>query len=804
VQSLPSLLPAPGDVLWIRHERWRVQRARRDRRVVRLDVTSRGRRATFLAPFDRPVPVVARLKLREISGREALARTAALIGRAPHEHTIASAIDADIELLPHQLEPALAIAAGARRLLVADDVGLGKTIQAGLVIAERTRRDDGSRVLVIVPAALREQWHDELRARFGLPSWMADRDAIDLLSRESLRRDDPWARPGIWIASADYLKQVHVVAALPRRPWDLVVIDEAHTACGDSDRHAICHEIGRRTRCLLLLTATPHDGDAMRFDRLMNLGRLPSIDDSLTVLRRTRADLHWQGRRRVRFHRVARRSPETRVLQLLAEYERAVIAAAGVDRREHALLLLSVLRKRALSTTAALVKSLERRIAWIGAPVEAAQPEWHQLRLGFATQDDDATDAQGALSPLSHDVGLDARDESAQLQVILDAARAAAERESKLERLAALLTRTTEPAVVFTEFRDSLEAAAARLDHVRPIAILHGGQSEGERRDELDRFVSGRATLLIATDVASLGLNLQAQARWVINLELPWNPARLEQRAGRVDRIGQRRTVHVTLLIARHPAEATLLEHLARRTMLARAAMGTTILAGAMPDRIRICEVLLGCAPEPVTVAVPDVTNDRSWTRRARAATRVLSARRRLASRWRARSALPTVTASADVSNAPSVRATASPRLFVFVVPIVDRAGEVAEEHIVGVRVPVPTPRRPHDALVDATTAAAGHACLVRARRISVFRTKWANRASAVELGLCDHLTQLSAASESQPGLFDRRALVGFDRDRAEVEEIRRRAADRIARYDECGALSVGKPQLVFVLRCAH
>lgn len=788
---MPSALPAPGDVLWIRHQRWRVERARRDRKVVRLDVAGRDRRATFLAPFDRPAPAITARRLRRASTQEALARTTALIGRSLRDSTIASAIDARISLLPHQFEPALAIHAGARRVLVADDVGLGKTIQAGLVIAERLRRDDNSRVLVIVPASLRDQWRDELRDRFGLASSMADRDAIDQLSRDGLRGDDPWTRAGIWIASLDYLKQVHVVAALPRRPWDLVVVDEAHTACGDSDRHVVCDEIGRRSRRLLLLTATPHDGDAMRFDRLLNLGRLASIDDPLTVFRRTRADLDWQNRRRVRVHHVSLSHAETQLLRQLADYERAVLAAAGADRPDHALLLLSVLRKRALSTTASLVTSIERRLSWLRASVLDTQPEWLQPRFAFAGEDDDATDERGALSLA---VGLDARDEMAQLESLLDVARAAARRESKLERLSALLARIAEPAVVFTEFRRSLEAVAARLDVVRPLAILHGGQSEHERHDELDRFVAGRATLLVATDVASLGLNLQAQARWVINLELPWNPARLEQRAGRVDRIGQRRPVHITLLVARHPAESTVLERLARRTLLARAAMGPTLLAGSLPDHVRVRdEILLGRVTEPDrTCARPDVALDRTWVRRARAVTRVLVARRRLASCWRGPTLAVSTPAWADLSKASAVSELTTDSLLIFVVPFLDRSGDVVEEQVVVIRAAD---------LGDAAAAVAGRSCHARARRIARVRTRWAYRASALERALARHLAEPGAGREAQPGLFDRRAVISFERDRIDVAAIHQHAANRIAQYDDQALISVGKPQLAFIFR---
>jgi SNF2 family DNA or RNA helicase len=124
-----------------------------------------------------------------------------------------------------------------------------------------------------------------------------------------------------------------------------------------------------------------------------------------------------------------------------------------------------------------------------------------------------------------------------------------------VRRVVRLISRTDEPVIVFTEFRDSLTVLVNRLQLLRPVSVLHGGMTAAERAEAVDRLQAGTDTALVATDVAGQGLNLQHRCRWVISLELPWNPARLEQRIGRVDRIGQQRPVHFTLLVARHDAE---------------------------------------------------------------------------------------------------------------------------------------------------------------------------------------------------------------------------------------------------------
>src|SRR5262249_5327327 len=136
----------------------------------------------------------------------------------------------------------------------------------------------------------------------------------------------------------------------------------------------------------------------------------------------------------------------------------------------------------------------------------------------------------------------DASHERELLRELAAAARLAARHETKIAAIVRLLDRVQEPVVVFTEYRDTLRHLQRAIG--RPAAVLHGGLAREERAAALDEFVSGRCSILLATDAAGEGLNLHQTCRLVVNLELPWNPMRLEQRIGRVDRIGQRRTVH--------------------------------------------------------------------------------------------------------------------------------------------------------------------------------------------------------------------------------------------------------------------
>jgi ERCC4-related helicase len=794
----------PGATVRIRERTWRVRRALRDRTIVRLDVENRSGRRTFLAPFDRPSLVGHAPPLRRARPRHVLARLAGLIGRAESIRSLSGVIDSRLDILPFQLEPALAIAAGTRRVLIADEVGLGKTIQAAMVIAEIQRREASARILLIVPAPVRAQWIEELSTRFNLTCFTADRAGLEAAARDAAWSQNPWSRHGIWLASIDFLKQPHVLEALPPAPWDLVVIDEAHAICGHSDRHAAADALARRSRRLLLLSATPHSGDGDRFVRLQELGALQIPADSLSILRRTRLDLSVQQTRRVRWRRIALAEVERRALDALAAYEQAVLKHAAHDRRDAALLLLSVFRKRALSTLHALAISIERRLAWCLGRVGTA--DWQQPRLEFdadsAAGDDDVGDAEW--QSLGADIGMNRSAELAWLRRLLGLAQAATRHESKVAAIARLICRSREPVIVFTEFRDSLQALQRKLSRRHDIAVLHGGQMTAEAAAELSRFTRGRAAVLLATDVAAQGLNLQMRSRWVISFELPWNPMRLEQRIGRVDRIGQRRATHLTVLVARHPAETGLLANLARRTLTARRALGDDVFP-AIPDEKQIIAALLipELSPQPGLDCIGPAVQQRptvcrAWVKPACAEARRLIRRRALARYWRT----PASDLQRPVWSAGRGLCTlcGSRTLVVMIVPLIDRRGAVVEERIVPLCVNdradlVRDWRKQRRAWQDRAVQAS----LARAARLTRWRTARVTAEIAIERAIAATLTA-DCARVDQPGLFDLRA----DRARADAEAARNRIArdlrERIAGHQSGTVIRPGEPVLAAII----
>jgi superfamily II DNA or RNA helicase len=825
-------IPQPGAVITIRERRWRVARVRREGAILRIDVSAVGGRAdahaTFLAPFDRFTTrsttrtgsSVRRDYLRRVRPQRARARIAALIAHADLAGSPLAALTARVALMPHQLEPVMAVLDGARRILIADAVGLGKTIQAAIVIAELRRRRPEARVLVLVPASLRTQWAAELAGRVGIESRMADAATIDRAAVTRTREMSPWTDHAVWIASLDYIKQPHIIDALPVTPWDLVVIDEAHLACGDSERHAAAAHIASRARHVLLLTATPDSGNTHDRAALADLGLLPGLHDPLLIFRRTPRDVHWKSARHVRLHAVRLSEPEERILDALGAFERAALHAGGRRHHNATLLLLSIFRKRALSTAAALSLSLERRLTHLD---RADEPDWQQRSLAF---DDTSTDEGDTGPAVTMAIGLSAMRERSWLQRLLALAHVAARHEGKMRRLVALLRRTRDAVIIFTEFRDSLDRLRREIAAVTSLAIVHGGQSSSEQESELESFLSGRARVLLATDVASLGLNLQHRARWVVSFDLPWNPARLEQRAGRVDRFGQSRAVHVTLLAARHPVERDLIARLARRVLAARDAFDDgTLLDGALPDEHAMRHLVLtgknrahapSVAPNesgssaPRSYVAPTALGStprtaplqrcRRWERPARSLARALMRSRQLAGRapHGPCEGRPLV---APARRFPRMTDGGRHSVAIFSVPLIDRGGALMEARVVAIRIDADARGRLGPlAIVEAARHAAATAMAARARRLAGLARRRIMRDIAREQTLADLALVPLVQRSSQPGLFDRREERRREDAAARAAEVNATLRRRLTALHDATDVRAGHPHLTMLI----
>lgn len=621
VPQVAAPAPRRGDVVRIRDERWTVTETLPCEDATILAVVgcgraNRGNRARYILPFEpiERLPSIGTTRVVSCRRWQHLARTM-LAGATPSIDSLRAAASANVAILPYQLEPALAVVGGrTARILIADDVGLGKTIQAGLIIAETLARRGDAHVLVLCPAGLREQWLAELRGRFHADPIVLDSAALRRLP--FVDGANPWSVHPLVLTSMDYIKRPEVIRALEPVVWDLLVVDEAHGIAGPSDRHDAAALLARRARVVVMLSATPHSGDEATFARLTSMGDLEH-SFPLRIFRRTRADVSISGRRRTRWLRVRPTAAEGQMHRALMAYVNRVWRRPASTAARLAMIILT---RRACSCASSLARTLERRLSLLDTVSDADGQIELPLHL-FPENDDEPGADVGA-------PGLEDRStERRTIEAIRALAGRAAASESKMRCLERLLRRSREPAIVFTEYRDTLAALQHQLSRV-DTCLLHGGLTTAERAGVIEEFTTGRRRVLLATDAASEGLNLQQRCRLVIHLEVPWTPTRIEQRVGRVDRIGQARVVHQVHLLARDTVEETRVARLAQRqSQIASAFDG---LSRSVPSDHEAAAYVIGGEPMPPSApssATPCATDDDLRDRASSEAARLVTAR---------------------------------------------------------------------------------------------------------------------------------------------------------------------------------
>lgn len=829
-----------GELVRVRDDVWRVKDATRYRgcqtlRVAGASAVNRGFDRTFLVPFDRPTRLRPAARPRLARTRPILLALASSVVAERQCGALSTASTARIDLHPYQLEPTLAVVRGlGTRVLLSDEVGLGKTIQAGLILCELLERGEISRALVLTPAGLREQWAAELEARFSLGVTIADAAWLRAAAAALPRGVNPWLFERVLIASFDFIKRPVVARAIETLVWDLLIIDEAHAVAGRSDRHVAAQALARRARRVVLVTATPHAGDDCAFAALGDLGRLGAVaDDPLLMFRRTRADAGLHVRRHTRLIAVRPTDAERRSHRLLERYTRLVWREASRRDDNDARLAMLVLRKRALSSAASLASSIERRLAALCGDRTAPPAQPH---LPFSLDDDAERDDEEP-GEFLWAPGLDDRTrERAWLRRLKEAADAAAAAESKLKVLVRLIRRIREPVIVFTEYRDTLGRLELALSGLGPVAVLHGGLSPDARGSAIRAFTRGEARVLLSTDAGGEGLNLQARCRLVVNFELPWNPGRVEQRIGRVDRIGQAATVHALHLVARDTAENLVLVNLLARLGRLRAALGSRFGPKPLPE-VDVARIIIGdntledeAARTAQTVAASSQADDSSpvtivpslFAAAEREAKRSEDVRRlvrmagldRCGLRPRDQSGVPLVgRIRARARRCHDVNGRlARGAVVVMSGSIVDAEGVVVESQILSFHLPGFLANYSRE--IDSRQALQLQLQNVTDRLAAEVRRRLSTRLDDVSralreararIGLRDaRLIQETRAPLArllvQPGLFDRKSLRAAEARRAradlQVEELARRLA--APRIDE--TLSVGNTELVVAI----
>lgn len=516
------------------------------------------------------------------------------------------------EILPHQVEAVYGHMLRKRplRLLLADDPGAGKTVMTGLYLREARLRGLISRALVVAPGGLVNQWLWEMEARFGLP--------FRPLNGEVLRAEGPkeelLAHP-LWVARLDVLARSlegGLGALALEGGWDLVVFDEAHrlsaTLEGEEVRRTRRYRLGealaQRSPNLLLLTATPHRGktaDFLLLLRLLSQEDFPSLEEppprallERFLLRRLKEDLVRLDGSRLFPERASRTLAYPLEGEELALYKRVteyVLLGMGraeglpKDQRNAVGFALTLIQRRLASSPLALYRTLRRRREALERALEAGRLP-RPLQDLEALEDEEDYPAQDEDTPLAEATPArsleELREEVAWLAFLERQAyrlyRSGLDRKWREFGRFLQEVRRGEALLVFTEYRDTLEYLEERLQGLGvAYASVHGGLSPKEREAALarlrQRVGTGETFVLLATDAAGEGLNLQ-EARLVVNYDLPWNPVRLEQRFGRVHRIGQKKRCEMWNLLAENTREGRVFQVLFEKLERAEEELG--------------------------------------------------------------------------------------------------------------------------------------------------------------------------------------------------------------------------------------
>ncbi len=437
----------------------------------------------------------------------------------------------------HQERTALRVLRDMRgRALLADEVGLGKTVEAGIVLKEYAIRGLARKVLILTPPALRTQWQEEMREKFSLEV-------------EILRSAKDWEAHPLLLASLDTAKrEPHGTAARNVR-WDVVVVDEAHRLKNSASRNWR-FVAGLHKKYMLLLTATPIQNDMDELFNLVSLlkpGQLHTYDEFLARYVATMD------------HRVPAQVTELRGrLRDVMVRNRRGISFTLPPRRVHSLpVRLTPEERRLYDDVTEFVRD-----AW-GVPSGRLPLPARltlivlQREIGSSTFATAQTLAKLARSPLFGG-------EEQERLAILEREAAAIQDNVKAEHLRTFLRSTDEKVLVFTQYLRTLEYLRRILegDGYR-VAAYHGGLPP-KAKDDAVRAFRGDRQIFLSTEAGGEGRNLQF-ARTLVNYDLPWNPLRIEQRIGRVHRLGQEREVHVVNLWAEDTVEAYLIELLDRK-----------------------------------------------------------------------------------------------------------------------------------------------------------------------------------------------------------------------------------------------
>ena len=561
-----SLSLAPGMRVEIRDAEWRVRRVDLSTDggyhlvCEGLSELVRGREGQFLTRLEDGVRILspedtALIEDNSPGYRAALLYVDTVIRKTPASgDQIVLGHRAALDPLPYQLDPARqALQQPRQRILIADAVGLGKTLEAGILLSELIARGRGRRILVLAVKSMLAQFQQELWNRFTIPLVRLDSTGLQRVRSRIPSNHNPFHYFDRAIVSIDTLKQdIEYRHYLEQAYWDVIVIDEAQNVAergSQSQRSRLARLLAARSETLIMLSATPHDGKPESFASLVNMLDPTAIADPSNyahqdfrdkglVIRRFKKDIQDQlasdfPEREIDIARATASPPEERVFEALEDITFHSLDSAGRKHGGH--LFRTVLKKALYSSPAACLSTIQNRIKRLEGrkPSPETESDIQQLR---------------ELRELIGSIGPDSFSKYQLLLSLLDQGQGSLDWSPR---------NTEDRLVIFTESIRTLEFLADRLPQdlnslkANQVAVLRGDMADKELMQIVEQFgqTSSPIRLLICSDVASEGINLHHLSHRLIHFDVPWSLMTFQQRNGRVDRYGQRFQPQIRYLV---------------------------------------------------------------------------------------------------------------------------------------------------------------------------------------------------------------------------------------------------------------
>jgi superfamily II DNA or RNA helicase len=556
-----------------------------------------------------------------------------------------------VRLEPYQLACVNQVMESLRqRALIADDVGLGKTIEAGLILKELQARNRAESVLFVVPAHLQKKWVRDMDRFFDLDLTVADRAWVEGERRRLGDAANIWGQDGIQlITSMAFLRQDEFQPALEEAFWDVAVIDEAHKAAQRGTDQNVTAQMAERvahnSESLLLLSATPHDGKGEGFRSLISYldPLLVAEDQELSretveqvMIRRGKQTIYDDNgerifpNREVKTMQVSMTPAEEQLYDGVTEYVQEVYNRSEQLNEPAVGFAMALMQKRLVSSVGAIRETLRRRLQGLLEEGGADRDLSEEAEAYLDGQDLEEADQQAAeqeLETLTVVKGDDAlRAEIETLQDLVSQAESipvdtkAQQVKRYIQQL--LEENPQEKLLLFTEYRDTLDYLLEEVSDqpwADEILTIHGDVDKDERQQIENQFNHGEPRLLFATDAASEGIDLQHSCHIMVNYELPWNPNRLEQRIGRIHRYGQDKEVKVWNFQFEGTREGEIFELLQEKVENIRSKVGSTADVLGMLDDIEIDDLIMRSVrneepPEATAAELEELMEEREQT----------------------------------------------------------------------------------------------------------------------------------------------------------------------------------------------